>query len=111
MMPGGNKESYKLVQDIFEAIAAKADNEPCVAFMGNSAAGHYVKMVHNGIEYAVMQMISEVYGLLRNEGVSNADLHQLFDTWNKGELQSFLIEITANIFEQKILKQVTTLWI
>ncbi len=101
MMPGGNEESYRLVQDILEAIAAKADGEPCVAFMGNSAAGHYVKMVHNGIEYAVMQMISEVYGLLSNEGVSNAELHQLFDTWNKGELQSFLIEITADIFKQK----------
>ncbi|WP_262915569.1 NADP-dependent phosphogluconate dehydrogenase [Niabella ginsengisoli] len=101
MMPGGNEESYKLVQDIFEAIAAKADDEPCVAYMGNSAAGHYVKMVHNGIEYAVMQMISEVYGLLKNEGLTNAELHELFKTWNENELQSFLVEITADIFKTK----------
>ncbi|MFT4092566.1 MAG: NADP-dependent phosphogluconate dehydrogenase [Niabella sp.] len=101
MMPGGNKESYTLVQSILEAIAAKADNEPCVAYMGNGAAGHYVKMVHNGIEYAVMQMISEVYGLLKNEGVTNNEFHELFKSWNEGALQSYLIEITANIFQFK----------
>ena len=101
LMPGGNKESYKIVQPILEAIAAKADGEPCVAFMGNTAAGHYVKTVHNGIEYAIMQMISEVYGLLKSHGLSNEELHLLFKTWNEGELQSFLIEITTTIFQHK----------
>lgn len=101
MMPGGNIESYNLVKDILEAIAAKAEGEPCVAYMGHTAAGHYVKMVHNGIEYAIMQLISEVYGLLKNEGMTNAEFAGLFDEWNKGELQSFLIEITAVIFREK----------
>ncbi|MBO9592361.1 MAG: NADP-dependent phosphogluconate dehydrogenase [Niabella sp.] len=101
MMPGGNKESYELVKDILEAIAAKAEGEPCVAYMGHTAAGHYVKMVHNGIEYAVMQMISEVYGVLKNEGMTNAQFADLFEEWNQGELQSFLIEITAVIFREK----------
>lgn len=101
MMPGGSEQSYALVKNIFEAIAAKADGEPCVAFMGNTAAGHYVKMVHNGIEYAMMQTISEVYGLLKANGLSNKELHELFSAWNQGELQSFLIEITAAIFCQK----------
>src|SRR5689334_21691332 len=76
MMPGGDKEAYRYLQPILEAIAAKADGMPCVAYMGNNAAGHYVKMVHNGIEYAMMQMISEVYDLLRRGGgFSNDDLH------------------------------------
>lgn len=102
MMPGGDPESYRLVRDILEAVAAKApDGEPCVGYMGNSSAGHYVKMVHNGIEYAMMQMISEVYGLLKANGYSNAELHQVFDEWNHSELQSFLVEITAQIFLQK----------
>lgn len=98
MMPGGNLESYQLVKNILESIAAKANGEPCVAFMGNGAAGHYVKMVHNGIEYAMMQMISEVYAILKNEGVSNQELHEFFKAMDEGELQSFLINITANIF-------------
>ncbi|WP_346236248.1 NADP-dependent phosphogluconate dehydrogenase [Niabella insulamsoli] len=101
MMPGGDEDSYQLIANILESIAAKADGEPCVAFVGNGAAGHYVKMVHNGIEYAIMQMISEVYGVLKNEGLSNAELHELFADWNEGELQSFLIEITAEIFRTK----------
>lgn len=101
LMPGGNRQSFELVKDILESIAAKASGEPCVAYMGNSAAGHYVKMVHNGIEYAVMQMISEVYGVLKNEGVSNAEFHELFKSWNAGELQSFLVEITSEIFLHK----------
>lgn len=102
MMPGGNKESYELVKEILESVSAKApDGAPCVAFMGNTAAGHYVKMVHNGIEYAVMQMISEVYGLLKNAGFSNAELGELFKTWNEGELESFLVEITSKIFIRK----------
>lgn len=101
MMPGGSKESYEQVKDILEAIAAKFDEEPCVAYMGNGASGHYIKMVHNGIEYAVMQMISEVYGVLKSQGVSNAELGELFTIWNQGELESFLIEITAHIFKTK----------
>ena len=99
MMPGGNIESYALIKNIVEAIAAKTDDGPCVSFIGNNAAGHYTKMVHNGIEYAMMQLISEVYGLLKMVGkLSNAELHVVFKDWNKTELQSFLIEITADIF-------------
>lgn len=102
MMPGGSTESYELVKEILEAVAAKApDGEPCVAYMGHTAAGHYIKMVHNGIEYAVMQMISEVYSVLKNAGFNNRELHELFKTWDESELKSFLIEITAQIFAQK----------
>jgi 6-phosphogluconate dehydrogenase len=99
MMPGGDKDAYRYLQPILESIAAEADGVPCVAYMGNGAAGHYVKMVHNGIEYAMMQMISEVYDLLhRAGGLDNSQLHQLFKKWNEGQLQSFLIEITAEVF-------------
>ncbi len=99
LMPGGDKAAYQYLQPILEAIAAKADEKPCVAYMGNNAAGHYVKMVHNGIEYAMMQMISEVYDLLRRGGgYTNEQLQKVFDGWNKGPLQSFLIEITSDIF-------------
>lgn len=101
IMPGGDDAAYPHVQPILEAIAAKVNGEPCVAHLGKGAAGHYVKMVHNGIEYAIMQLISECYGLLRGAHFSNDELHQLFDTWNKGDLQSFLVEITADIFLQK----------
>ena len=100
MMPGGDREAYQYLRPILESIAAKADNIPCVAYMGKLAAGHYVKMVHNGIEYAMMQLISEVYDLLRRGGnYSNEALHELFRNWNKGQLQSFLIEITAEVFK------------
>ena len=100
MMPGGDKEAYQYLKPILEAIAAKADGEPCVAYMGNNAAGHYVKMVHNGIEYALMQMISEVYDLLhRSGGLNNAALHTIFQKWNEGQLHSYLIEITAEVFK------------
>lgn len=102
MMPGGNIESYELVKEILEAIAAKSDEGPCVAYMGNKAAGHYTKMVHNGIEYAMMQLISEIYAVLKKAGeLSNNELHLAFDAWNKAELQSFLVEITAAVFKQK----------
>lgn len=102
MMPGGTKESWELIRKIFEPIAAQSDEGPCIAYMGNSAAGHYTKMVHNGIEYAIMQLISEVYDILKRVGKQdNQALHQIFDGWNKGELQSFLVELTANIFLQK----------
>jgi 6-phosphogluconate dehydrogenase len=100
MMPGGDKEAYQYLQPVLEAIAAKADGEPCVAYMGNNAAGHYVKMVHNGIEYAIMQMISEVYDLLhRSGGLSNEALHSIFKKWDEGQLHSYLIEITAEVFK------------
>lgn len=102
MMPGGDKAAYQYLKPILEAIAAKAEDKPCVAYMGNGAAGHYVKMVHNGIEYAMMQMISEVYDLLkRGAGFTNEDLHKTFLAWNKGQLQSFLINITASVFKTK----------
>jgi 6-phosphogluconate dehydrogenase len=100
MMPGGDRDAWQYLKPILEAIAAKADGQPCVAYMGNNAAGHYVKMVHNGIEYAMMQMISEVYDLLHRAGnLSNERLHQVFTDWNEGQLQSFLIEITAEVFK------------
>lgn len=100
MMPGGDREAYQYLKPILEAIAAKAEGVPCVAYMGNDAAGHYVKMVHNGIEYALMQMISEVYDLLhRAGGRDNRQLHDIFSRWNEGQLQSFLLEITAEVFQ------------
>jgi 6-phosphogluconate dehydrogenase len=102
MMPGGDKGAYQYLKPVLEAVAAKADGIPCVAYMGNNAAGHYVKMVHNGIEYAMMQMISEVYDLLhRSGGFSNEQLHLIFNQWNEGQLHSYLIEITAEIFKTK----------
>ncbi|HYO22526.1 MAG TPA: NADP-dependent phosphogluconate dehydrogenase [Flavisolibacter sp.] len=99
MMPGGDKKVYQYLKPILEGVAAKADGKPCVAYMGNGPAGHYVKMVHNGIEYAMMQLISEAYDIMkRGCGLSNTDLHNTFLSWNAGSLQSFLIEITAEIF-------------
>ena len=99
IMPGGDMAAWKEMKPLLEAVSAKVNDEPCVAYMGKGAAGHYVKMVHNGIEYAIMQLISEVYDLLKHHaGLSNDELHTVFKTWNEGELQSFLIEITAEIF-------------
>lgn len=101
IMPGGSREAYYLVAPVLEAVSAKVDGEPCVAFMGKGAAGHYVKMVHNGIEYALMQLIAEAYDLLKRvAGLTNAQLQETFARWNQGALQSFLIEITAEIFSQ-----------
>jgi 6-phosphogluconate dehydrogenase len=102
IMPGGDKEAYPHIQPMLEAVSAKVNGEPCVAYLGNGAAGQFVKMVHNGIEYSIMQLISEVYDLLhRGLGLTNDELHQVFKQWNEGELQSFLIEITRDIFLQK----------
>ena len=99
IMPGGDVEAWQYLKPILEAVSAKVNNEPCVAYMGKAAAGHYVKMVHNGIEYAIMQLISEVYGILKNVvGLNNDELHSVFKRWNEGEMQSFLIEITRDIF-------------
>jgi len=102
IMPGGDQEAFQYVKPLLEAIAAKVNGEPCTAYMGKDAAGHYVKMVHNGIEYAIMQLIREVYDLLkRGLGLNNDELHEVFEQWNNGELKSFLIDITAHIFLQK----------
>lgn len=100
LMPGGPKEAYDLVAPILTQIAAKApeDGEPCVTYIGPNGAGHYVKMVHNGIEYGDMQLISESYDLLRRVlNLSVNEIADIFDDWNKGELDSYLIEITADI--------------
>ena len=102
IMPGGNKEAYEHVRTIFEAASAKVNDEPCVEYMGRGSAGNYVKMVHNGIEYGLMQLISEIYDVAKKGiGYSNEKLAHLFDEWNRGELQSFLVEITAEIFKKK----------
>ena len=102
LMPGGNAESYKEIQPVMEAIAAKADDgKPCCTYIGEDGAGHYVKMVHNGIEYADMQLIAEAYLLLKNVGkLSNEQISQIFHEWNPGELSSFLISITADILKE-----------
>ncbi len=99
LMPGGQREAWEAIAPIFRAIAAKAeDGEPCVAYIGPRGAGHYVKMVHNGIEYGDMQLIAETYDLLgRGLGLSAAEMADIFAEWNKGELQSYLIKITADI--------------
>jgi 6-phosphogluconate dehydrogenase len=102
MMPGGNKEAYQHVKYIFEAIAAKVNGEPCVTYIGPGASGHFVKMVHNGIEYGLMQLISETYELLKKGlKLDNAAIQKVFAQWNEGRLQSFLIEITKDIFSFK----------
>jgi 6-phosphogluconate dehydrogenase len=99
IMPGGDPVAYPHVQPILEAVSAKVNGSPCVAYLGKGAAGHYVKMVHNGIEYAIMQLISETYDLLhRGLGLDNDELHKIYKSWNEGELQSFLVEITRDIF-------------
>ena len=102
IMPGGNPEAWPYVKPIFQAIAAKADNEPCCDWVGDGGAGHYVKMVHNGIEYGDMQLIAESYDLLkRGLKLSMEELSSAFTEWNKGELDSYLIEITAQILKYK----------
>ncbi len=102
IMPGGQKEAYELVAPIFKDISAKVNGEPCTTYIGPDGAGHYVKMVHNGIEYGDMQLISESYFLLKHVlGLSADELHEVFADWNKGELDSYLIEITADIFKKK----------
>lgn len=102
IMPGGDLEAFKLIQPMLEAISAKVNGDACTAYMGNGAAGNYVKMVHNGIEYAIMQLISEAYDLLRKGAKLNNDqLHEVFKEWNTGEMNSYLLEITRDIFKQK----------
>jgi 6-phosphogluconate dehydrogenase len=102
IMPGGVKSSYNRVSEMFEAIAAKVNDKPCVAWLGKGAAGHYVKMVHNGIEYGLMQLIAEAYHLLKETGeMSNNEISKTFSEWNLDGISSFLIEITADIFSRK----------
>lgn len=102
MMPGGESAAWPVVQPLLEPASAMAhDGKPCVAWMGQGGAGHFVKMVHNGIEYAIMQLIAEAYDLLhRGAGMDNATLHNLFASWRNGPLSSYLIEITADVLAQ-----------
>ena len=101
IMPGGTQESYATLGPILESIAAVAEGEPCVTHIGSDGAGHFVKMIHNGIEYADMQLIAEAYDLLRQSGgFSPAEIADIFAEWNKGELESYLIEITAEVLKQ-----------
>ncbi len=103
IMPGGSEKAWEYVKPIFQGIAAKVeDGSPCCDWVGSDGAGHFVKMVHNGIEYGDMQMIAEAYSLLREiAGLSNAEIAATFSEWNKGELDSYLIEITADILTKK----------
>ena len=102
IMPGGSKESYKLVEDVLTSISAKVDGDPCCTHIGTDGAGHFVKMVHNGIEYADMQLICEAYYIMKELlHMEPEELHQVFSEWNEGELDSYLIEITADIFAKK----------
>lgn len=98
LMPGGDRQAYEHLASLFGAIAARVAGEPCVTYIGPGGSGHYVKMVHNGIEYGVMQLIAETYDVLKRVGgLSYSDMQELFSKWNAGPLQSFLIEITAEI--------------
>jgi 6-phosphogluconate dehydrogenase len=102
IMPGGQRDAYKLVEPIFTKIAAQVDGKPCCTYIGPGGAGHYVKMVHNGIEYGDMQLITEAYLLLKHVlGMDADELHKTFSEWNSGDLDSYLIEITADIFTKK----------
>ena len=103
LMPGGSRDAYKEVEPIMKAVAAKAeeDGEPCVTYIGPGGSGHYVKMIHNGIEYGDMELIAESYYLLKRAlGLSAQEFHDIFTEWNKEELSSFLIEITAKVFNK-----------
>ncbi len=101
-MPGGDRQAYEQIRPIWEAIAAKVDDGPCVTYIGPGGAGHFVKMVHNGIEYGDMQLIAEAYDMMRRVlGMSADEMADVFDEWNRGDLESFLIEITAKILRVK----------
>jgi 6-phosphogluconate dehydrogenase len=100
IMPGGPASTWEVMKPIFESISAKVDGEPCVVHIGEGGAGHFVKMVHNGIEYGDMQLICEAYNIFKAAGFTNEELADIFADWNAGDLESFLIEITANIFKQ-----------
>ncbi|NOU68893.1 NADP-dependent phosphogluconate dehydrogenase [Paenibacillus sp. LMG 31461] len=101
IMPGGQKDAYELVEPILTAISAKVNGDPCSTYIGEDGAGHYVKMVHNGIEYGDMQLIGEAYHLLKDVlNLTTSELHEIFTEWNNGELDSYLMEITADIFSK-----------
>ncbi len=102
MMPGGNTEAYQYMKPVFEKIAAKVNGDPCVAYIGPGASGHFVKMVHNGIEYALMQLIADAYEIMKQSlQLSNEEIHCVFADWNNGRLKSYLLEITTDIFAYK----------
>lgn len=101
IMPGGSPDAYERVRPVFEAVAARVNGEPCVTYLGPGSAGHFVKMVHNGIEYGVMQLLAETYDLMnRGLGLNNDELHDVYSGWNQGELNGYLLEITGHIFRQ-----------
>ncbi|MDG2400565.1 MAG: decarboxylating NADP(+)-dependent phosphogluconate dehydrogenase [Akkermansiaceae bacterium] len=100
IMPGGPTSTWEVMKPIFESISAKVEGEPCVVHIGEGGAGHFVKMVHNGIEYGDMQLICEAYNIFKAAGFTNEELADIFSDWNAGDLESYLIEITANIFKQ-----------
>lgn len=101
LMPGGHPEAWPLIKDIFQSICAKSGNEPCCEWVGEGGAGHFVKMVHNGIEYGDMQLICEAYDLMKRLGLTQEEMAKEFDKWNREELDSFLIEITRDILKYK----------
>ena len=102
LMPGGPAAAYDRVRTLFESVAANANGEPCVTYLGPGSAGHFVKMVHNGIEYGMMQLIAETYDLMkRGAGLNDDDLQATYSTWNKGELNGYLVEITGHIFSKQ----------
>jgi len=102
IMPGGPKEAYERVRPILEAAAAKVNGDPCVIWLGSGSAGHFVKMVHNGIEYGIMQLLAETYDLMkRGLGMSDDEAHEVYASWNKGELNGYLLEITSHIFSKQ----------
>lgn len=102
IMPGGNKNAYAQVEPILKVVSAKVNGEPCVGYLGNNAAGHYVKMVHNGIEYSIMEIISECYDLMHHGlQLSNEELSDVFKDWDTGEMKSYLLEITTSIFKKE----------
>lgn len=99
IMPGGPKEPYERIRPILEAVSAKVGASPCVEYLGTGSAGHFVKMVHNGIEYGIMQLLAESYDLMkRGWSMSDDEIHEVFTSWNKGDLESYLLEITGKIF-------------
>ena len=101
IMPGGPKEAYERVRLLLEAISARVNGDGCVVYLGPGSAGHFVKMVHNGIEYAVMQLLAETYDLMkRGLGLIDDELREVYDTWNQGELNGYLVEITSRIFSK-----------
>src|SRR3981081_3813447 len=102
MMAGGDLDACKAVKNVFEAVAAKVNGEPCVSYIGPGASGHFVKMVHNGIEYTLMQLIAETYQLLKNGlQLDNNAIQNVFRQWNEGRMQSYLLEITSDILTFK----------